>query len=113
MQPLFPAITVALSRGMVSGGKLQVVMGSPEESADDPDDTDEDFTPLEKRDERWWRDFGADFDDAEPEPEPGDFWREMDDSCCREDGNAADARTAGCLAAGHLAAVCEVSGDEN
>jgi hypothetical protein len=80
MQPSFSASDVADARGPLSGRKLPVGTAQPEESSDDFDDTEEDFTPSEKRDDRWWRDFGADFEDEEPEPAPGDFWPESDET---------------------------------
>ncbi len=56
----------------------------PDDFADDREDADEEDedTPLPDNEAPpWWRDFGADFDDDEPEPEPGDFWPEIDDLC--------------------------------
>ncbi|HEY2839262.1 MAG TPA: hypothetical protein VGJ26_08945 [Pirellulales bacterium] len=42
------------------------------------DDDADDEIPAQFDPQRW-DDFGADFDDEEPEPERGDFWPEIDD----------------------------------
>ena len=48
--------------------------------ADDGDELDdEDFVPPERDDPRYWDDFGADFEEDEPEPAPGDFWTADDE----------------------------------
>ena len=43
---------------------------------DDADDDPADEPPARFDPDRW-DDFGADFEDEEPEPEPGDFWAEI------------------------------------
>lgn len=42
---------------------------------DDEEEAEDDELPA-GFDPNRWDDFGADFDDEEPEPEPGDFWPE-------------------------------------
>jgi hypothetical protein len=43
------------------------------------DGDDDDCLPPPQVAPRWWEEFGADFDDDEPQPEPGDFWPDDDD----------------------------------
>ncbi|MBI2825465.1 MAG: hypothetical protein HYX69_12330 [Planctomycetia bacterium] len=52
----------------------------PEESDGDQNDdlSDDDFVPPEFDDAGRWDDFGADFDDEEPDPERGDFCTDDD-----------------------------------
>jgi hypothetical protein len=40
---------------------------------------DDDCLPPPRVAPPWWEGFGADFDDDEPQPEPGDFWPDDDD----------------------------------
>ncbi|HEY1602894.1 MAG TPA: hypothetical protein VGG64_25035 [Pirellulales bacterium] len=54
-------------------------------SQDHPEDDldDDDVPPPEHDNPHWWEEFGTDFDDNEPLPEPGDFWADEDveDGC--------------------------------
>jgi hypothetical protein len=53
--------------------------GRPARDDSDAEGDDEPDVEPDTRNDRWWDEFGADFDDDEPDPEPGDFWPEPDD----------------------------------
>ena len=56
-------------------GTLDQPWEVPDESWDD----EEELRPPAEDDPLWREDFGADFDEDEPEPAPGDFWPDAAD----------------------------------
>jgi hypothetical protein len=45
-----------------------------DDAPDDDWDEEEELLPFHHDDPRWSDEFGAELDDDEPDPEPGDFW---------------------------------------
>jgi hypothetical protein len=78
-RPFTPNDSLPLGQSKALTADDATLSQSPPE--DDWDDNE--VPPPEHDNPRWWEEFGADFDDDEPLPEPGDFWADEDveDGC--------------------------------